>query len=206
MFLKSIPNWVQKIFKSYIWKMPATPDSYDIFLTFDDGPHPEITPWVLSQLKEYQANATFFCIGKNVVEFPDVYQQILNEGHTVGNHTHQHLKGRKTDEDIYIADILQAQKFIDSKLFRPPYGSINRLQTKKLKELGFKIILWNIIPGDWDKSISSEKCLENIIFSITPGSIIVLHDSEKAQSNMEYVLPRLLEYGKKKNWKFKSIV
>ncbi|HTO15268.1 MAG TPA: polysaccharide deacetylase family protein [Edaphocola sp.] len=177
----------------------------DIYITFDDGPHPQITPWVLEQLENYNAKATFFCIGKNVVEYPDIYNQIIEKGHIVGNHTHNHLRGRKTKADSYIADILQAQKFIDSKLFRPPYGSINSLQTKKLHQLGFKIILWNIIPGDWDSKVSPEKCLENIILNIVPGSIIVLHDSVKARENMEYVLPKILEYGQKNKWNFKVL-
>lgn len=198
MYINSIPDWIQYLLKRYTWKGPSSEAQPKVYLTFDDGPHPEITPWVLEQLEQHAAKATFFCIGKNVVEYPDVYARILQEGHRVGNHSHTHLKGKQTKNALYLKDVEQAQQFINSNLFRPPYGSIKRSQAKLLNAKGFEIILWTLIPGDWDSSISPQKCLENIVFHLQPGHILVLHDSEKAWANMEYVLPRLLAHCKNK--------
>ncbi len=205
MYINSIPNWIQKIFKKYLWQMPVNDFRPAVYLTFDDGPHPEITDWILEQLDHFEAKATFFCIGKNVVEYPNVYKRILDAGHQVGNHTHNHLKGRSSKAEDYINDTKRAQQFIDSKLFRPPYGSIKKGQAERLQEMGFKIVLWSLIPGDWDAKVSPEECLENIVFNLEPGDIIVLHDSEKAKTNMQYVLPRLLEHCKKQGWAIDAI-
>lgn len=205
MYINSIPDWIQSLFKRYTWEGVSSESQPKVYLTFDDGPHPEITPWVLEQLEQYEALATFFCIGKNVIEYPDVYSSIISKGHAVGNHSHTHLKGRKTKDDLYLKDIEQAQRFINSDLFRPPYGSIKRSQAKLLSAKGFKIILWTLIPGDWDQTISPKKCLENIVFNLEPGNILVLHDSEKARANMEYVLPRLLAHCKKKGWELATL-
>lgn len=200
MYINTIPDWIQYFLKRYTWKGPSSEAQPKVYLTFDDGPHPEITPWVLEQLEHYSAKATFFCIGKNVIEYPDVYARLLQKGHRIGNHSHTHLKGKKTKDNLYLKDVEQAQQFINSNLFRPPYGSIKRSQAKQLSAKGFEIILWTLIPGDWDSSISPQKCLENIVFHLQPGHILVLHDSEKARANMEYVLPRLLQHCKNKGW------
>lgn len=200
MYINSIPNWLQHLLKRYTWKGPSSEAQPKVYLTFDDGPHPEITPWVLDQLEQYAAKATFFCIGKNVIEYPGIYSQILQKEHRVGNHTHTHLKGKKTKNNLYLKDVKQAQQFINSNLFRPPYGSIKRSQANLLKAQGFEIILWTLIPGDWDHAVSPQQCLENIVFNLQPGHILVLHDSEKARANMEYVLPRLLLHCKQKGW------
>lgn len=205
MYINSIPNWVQKLFKKYLWQMPSNDFRPTIYLTFDDGPHPEITDWILEQLQEYNAKASFFCIGKNVVEYPNVYQRILDAGHNVGNHTHNHLKGRTTKNEVYINDVKRAQQYIQSKLFRPPYGSLGLKQSKIIQEMGFKVVLWSLIPGDWDSKVSPEACLENVVFNLNPGDIIVLHDSDKAKTNMQYVLPRLLEHCKNKGWAVDAI-
>lgn len=205
MYINSIPEWLQHLLKRYTWKGPTSEVQPKVYLTFDDGPHPEITPWVLEQLKHYKAKATFFCIGKNVAEYPDVYAQIRQQGHRVGNHSHTHLKGKKTKNDLYIRDLVQAQQLIDSKLFRPPYGSIKRSQAKLVSALGFEIVLWTLIPGDWDNTVSQQQCLENIVFHLQPGHILVLHDSEKARSNMEYVLPRLLLHCKQQGWELATL-
>lgn len=205
MYLRTIPTWIQNLFKRYLWRMPVNDLRPAVYLTFDDGPHPEITDRVLEQLEQYQAKATFFCIGKNVVEHPDVYNRILAAGHAVGNHTHEHVKGRSTKTDKYLADIKRAQQFIDSRLFRPPYGSIRRSQADLLEDMGFEIVLWSLIPGDWDAKVSPEDCLERIIFNLAPGDIIVLHDSDKAHRNMEYVLPRVLKHCSNKGWALDAI-
>lgn len=205
MYFHKIPSWVQALFKRYLWHMPQDSHAPTIYLTFDDGPHPRITPWVLNQLAAFDAKATFFCIGKNVCLYPKVYQQILTAGHAVGNHTHNHLKGRSCKNESYLNDLLAAEKVIDSKLFRPPYGSLKLAQAKMIEKLGYKIVLWSIIPGDWEQELDAQKCLENVVFNLKPGDIVVLHDSEKAEKNMTYVLPRLLAFCKDKGWGVKGI-
>ncbi|RQO29703.1 polysaccharide deacetylase family protein [Taibaiella sp. KBW10] len=204
MFLKKIPKWLQRLYPNYTWGIP-TEEVPCIYLSFDDGPHPTITPWVLAQLAAYNAKATFFCIGKNVVEYPDVYAQLLAEGHKVGNHSHNHLKGTAYKNNAYIENINRAKQYIDSNLFRPPYGRMKASQGRILKSMGYKIIMWSLIPGDWDKAIAPEDCLENIVFNIEPGNIVVLHDSQKAWDRMSYVLPRLLEHCKQQGWALKVI-
>lgn len=170
-----------------------------VYLTFDDGPHPEATPFVLDQLQRYNAKATFFCIGKNVVEHPDIYQRILEEGHTTGNHTHNHLNGWKTGTDKYLENIFEARKYIDSPLFRPPYGRITPFQIKQVKQRipGAKIIMWDVLSADFDTEITGETCVQNVVFKLQPGSIIVFHDSTKAWDRLSYALPRVLEFCKK---------
>lgn len=150
-----------------------------IYLTFDDGPHPVATPFVLDTLKKYNAKATFFCIGKNVAQHPDIYKRILLEGHTTGNHTHNHLNGSKNSNEEYIANIKEAKKYIDSNLFRPPYGRITGFQVKLLNR-AFNIIMWDVLSADFDIHLSPEKCSRNVIKSAREGSIVVFHDSEKA--------------------------
>lgn len=183
------------------------PDKDSVYLTFDDGPHPKATPYALEQLEQYNAKATFFCIGNNVQKHPDIYRDILNRGHTIGNHTQNHLNGWKTDKEKYLSDISEAEQHIDSRLFRPPYGRIKRGQinalTKTVKP--WKICMWDILSGDFDKNISPEQCAENVISNITPGSIIVFHDSEKAWDRMSYALPLVLEYIASKKWSTKIL-
>lgn len=151
-----------------------------LYLSFDDGPHETATPFVLDSLKQYNAKATFFCIGKNVKAYPNIYERILNEGHATGNHTYNHLDGWKTKNDLYVNDIADAAKYINSKLFRPPYGKIPPFVSKMLrKKLDYKIIMWHILSGDFDKKLSPQKCLENVLLNAKPGSIIVFHDRKK---------------------------
>src|SRR5688572_18498291 len=149
-FIKT-PRLVKKLFPNYIWSFPASAN--EIYLTFDDGPHPTITPWVLKELKRFDAMATFFCIGKNVCQYPEIYQQILDEGHAVGNHTHHHLNGWKTEEKLYLEDIEEASKWIRSNLFRPPYGRIRSKQaqqiTSALHSTNARIIMWDVLSADF---------------------------------------------------------
>ena len=202
------PSVVKKMFPNYTWSIPTTEDV--IYLTFDDGPTPEITEWTLQQLKKFNAKATFFCIGNNVEKYPDVFKSVIDHGHAIGNHTHDHLKGWKTLTKDYIENVLKAHSVINNKvsgnkLFRPPYGRIKPKQGKQLKELGYQIIMWDVISFDWDKEISNEKCLENVIKNSDKGSIIVFHDSVKASKNMKYALPKVLEYYSKLGFTFKSL-
>lgn len=192
MYLTKTTWWLRKIYSSALtWKIPV--EENKIFLTFDDGPHPTITPFVLNCLKQHNAKATFFCIGKNVQLYQGVFQQIINEGHRVGNHTHNHLNGWKTTDKKYFENIILARKFIDSNLFRPPYGRITRFQIQQLKSI-FSIIMWDVLSGDFDADLSPQKCLENVVSNTSSGSIIVFHDSEKAFDRLEYALPKALEF------------
>jgi len=160
-------------------------------------------------LKKYNVFATFFCIGKNVVAYPDIYDQIIREGHSIGNHTYNHLNGWKANNDDYLNDIALAANEIDSYLFRPPYGRITSFQAKQLKTVMKgkepKVIMWDVLSGDFDTSCSPQQCLANVLFASVPGSIIVFHDSEKAFPRLEYALPRVLQYFSEKGYLFKPL-
>ncbi|WP_143304554.1 polysaccharide deacetylase family protein [Chitinophaga vietnamensis] len=203
-YLTKTPGILKMLYSSCIWSLSS---SNAVYLTFDDGPHPEATPFVLAQLKKYDAKATFFCIGKNVVEHPEIYQQILEEGHAVGNHTHNHLNGWKTPTDKYLENVQQAAAYIDSRLFRPPYGRINPFQIRMIKKTipGAKIIMWDVLSADFDPDINGEACVQNVVFKMKPGSIIVFHDSTKAWERLSYALPRVLEYCRKQQLEMKAI-
>jgi peptidoglycan-N-acetylglucosamine deacetylase len=203
-FVKT-PLWLQKLFPKMIWKVNS--NEKKIYLSFDDGPHPEHTVFVLNELKKYNAKATFFCIGDNVRLHPIVYKRIIEEGHSVGNHTYHHLNGKKTKDNVYIKDIEEAAKYIDSNLFRPPYGQIKKFQAKVLKEMKipYKIIMWTVLSGDFDIKLNKEKCLENVLLKTTNGSIVVFHDSEKAAEKMRYVLPETLKCFSEQGFSFEKI-
>lgn len=192
----------EKLFPELVWKMPA---KKVIYLTFDDGPTPDVSTWVLDRLKSFDAKATFFCLGKNVQSESVIYNRLLDEGHAVGNHSFSHKNGWKSTLKDYCEDILEAEKYIDSKLFRPPYGKIRSRQTKWVKEQGYHIIMWSIMPGDFDASISSEECWENIKTNTKEGSIIVLHDSVKSEKHLRYILPKTLEHFTNLGFEFKAI-
>ncbi|MBU2950488.1 polysaccharide deacetylase family protein [Tamlana agarivorans] len=206
-----VPIVVKKMFPNYIWDIPTSEKT--IYLTFDDGPTPEITPWTLEALKKHEAKATFFCIGNNIEEHPNILQDILKDGHAIGNHTFNHVKGWNTKTSDYIAEVIKTQGIMDSKihttksanLFRPPYGRIKPSQGKKLLALHYKIIMWDILSFDWEQSVSPEACLNNVVSQATNGSIIVFHDSVKASRNMQYALPKVLEYYSKKGFSFKAL-
>ncbi|RAJ04083.1 peptidoglycan/xylan/chitin deacetylase (PgdA/CDA1 family) [Chitinophaga skermanii] len=204
-YFTKTPSFLKAIYKSCTWSL--SPMAPKVYITFDDGPHPTITPFVLEQLKKYDAKATFFCIGKNVVNHPEIYQQILNEGHAVGNHTHNHLNGWKVGTDKYLANIFEARKYIDSHLFRPPYGRISPFQIKQLttQKPPYKIIMWDVLSADFDTNITGEQCVQNVVFKVQKGSIVVFHDSEKAFERLEYALPRVLEFCKKQGWSMEKL-
>jgi peptidoglycan/xylan/chitin deacetylase (PgdA/CDA1 family) len=205
-FIKT-PWWLKKIYSSYLWSVDTKEKI--LYLTFDDGPHPVATPFVLDELKKYNAKATFFCIGKNVLAEHEIYKRILDEGHAVGNHTHNHFNGWKTKDDVYLADVSEAGKFIDSILFRPPYGRITFFQAKNiksaLKKPIVKIIMWDVISGDFDDSLTGQQCLQNVILNAGRGSIIVFHDSQKAFPRLEFFLPAVLNFFEKKGYRFEKL-
>ena len=204
-YLVKTPAWVDKVFKRRIWRIDT--DEKLLYLTFDDGPHPDHTVYVLDLLKQYQAKATFFCIGKNVKAYPAIYQRILDEGHTVGNHTYNHLNGSKTSDAVYLDNIRAAQQYIDSNLFRPPYGRISSFQVEQLLAAGYKLttVMWSVLSGDFDTRISKEQCRNNVILNAGPGSIIVFHDSEKASERMKFALAETLSFFEKRGFSFVGI-
>jgi peptidoglycan/xylan/chitin deacetylase (PgdA/CDA1 family) len=210
-YLVKTPWLLRKLYPGCTWQIPSRDKV--IYLTFDDGPHPDITPYVLDTLKQYQAKATFFCIGKNVVAHPDIYRRLLEEGHRTGNHTFNHLNGWKVQNDVYVNNIIEASKYIDSNLFRPPYGRITKFQVKILSDIAaykgsdrrFSIIMWDVLSGDFDKKLSAENCTLNVIRKTRPGSIVVFHDSEKAFPRMRASLPEVLKYFSEKGYRFEVI-
>lgn len=205
-----IPKWVQTFFKNYTWSIDT--EQKELYLTFDDGPTPEITEWVLGQLKKHEAKATFFCIGKNIEAHPEIFKKIIKNGHSVGNHTYDHLKGWKTNTEVYFQNIKKTEEVLEryklpnsKRLFRPPYGKIKKSQVKKISHNNYEVIMWNVLSGDFDKNLSNEKCSQNVIKHSEKGAIIVFHDSYKAAKNMMYALPKVLEQFSKKGYTFKAI-
>ncbi|OYX86267.1 MAG: polysaccharide deacetylase family protein [Flavobacteriales bacterium 32-34-25] len=206
-------RFIKKLFSNYIWDIPNNENK--IYLTFDDGPTPEITQWVLNQLEQYNAKATFFCIGKNIAAHPEIFSQIIEKGHSIGNHTYNHLNGWKTTTDEYLENIETCETTISnlnseisilkSKIFRPPYGKIKLAQAKKLRQKGYKIIMWDVLSADFDQSITKEECLNNVLSNTKSGSIIVFHDSLKAFKNLEYTLPKVLQHLTENNFSFETI-
>ena len=202
-------KWIKKIFNDLVWDIPNSENK--IYLTFDDGPIPEVTEWVLDILKSAKIKATFFCIGDNIKKYPEVYRRILSEGHQTGNHTFNHLNGWKTETNLYIENF----KFCETEhfklntehsfLFRPPYGKIKPSQSKAIRNLGYKIIMWDVLSYDFDLTISKEKCLENVISNTEQASIIVFHDSVKAEKNLKYALPKAIQVLKDKGFVFDII-
>lgn len=196
---------IRWLFPNYLWRkeslLPKT-----IYLTFDDGPTPHITDKVLLLLSQYQAKATFFLIGKNAVEHPEITQRILNEGHRIGNHTQNHLKGSQTDTQTYIKNVLEAEKNLPfTHLFRPPYGRITKHQAYALLQKGYKIVMWDVLSGDFDPTLSVEKSEQKLKKYTQSGSIVVFHDSVKAQQNLLYILPRVLAYWQAKGYRFEKL-
>ena len=189
MYLVKTPPIIKTIFSEYIWSVPT--EKKEIFLTFDDGPVPNVTPFVLDVLADFNAKATFFCVGENVNKHPKLYKRILIEGHTTGNHTYNHLNGWLTDKEKYLSNVATCDTVVSSPLFRPPYGKMRPGQSFTLRE-DKTIIMWDILSGDFDSSISAEKCLENVLTNYEPGSIIVFHDSLKSNEKLQYVLPKVM--------------
>jgi peptidoglycan/xylan/chitin deacetylase (PgdA/CDA1 family) len=209
-YLVKTPTLLKRLYPSCTWNFSR--DERTIYLTFDDGPHHEATPFVLDTLKDFNAKATFFCIGKNVAAHPDIYKRIVIEGHTVGNHTFNHVNGSKTPDKEYISDIAEARKYIDSNLFRPPYGRISKFQVRLLtaaenikQSMTFRVIMWDVLSADFDVSLSADKCSRNVINNARAGSIVVFHDSEKALPRLKKSLKDTLEHFSKEGYAFEAI-
>lgn len=206
MYLIKTPFLLSAFYANCVWKKPTTEKV--IYLSFDDGPHPKATPFVLEQLKNFNAKASFFCIGKNVALYPSILEQIKREGHTIGNHTMHHLNGWKTDDEYYLNDIKVARTLLDTNFFRPPYGRVKKSQIKKIQAdpfLPHQIIMWDVLSGDFDTKISGEQCLKNVLDNTEPGSIIVFHDSDKAWERMHFALPKVLAHFREQGYRFDAL-
>ncbi len=200
MKIYSAPFWIRAIYpKSLLWRV--TTSRREVFLTFDDGPVPEVTPLVLEILKKYNVKATFFCVGDNVLKYPDVFSLLKKDGHAIGNHTFYHVKAWETDYQSYLSEVEQCNRLVKSSLFRPPHGQINLKLARKLND-NYKVVMWSALTGDYDKELSGEQCLNNAIKYTRPGSIIVFHDSIKARERMEYALPLYVEFCIKQGYTF----
>jgi peptidoglycan-N-acetylglucosamine deacetylase len=202
------PYFIKRLFHNQIWSLHNSENK--VYLTFDDGPTPQVTDWVLNILKRENIKATFFCIGKNIVDHPELFDRIINENHSIGNHTFNHCNGWKTNTKDYIENVNKCNQYCklttkNLALFRPPYGKIKYSQSKELRKLGYKIMMWDVLSADFDQSISPEKCFKNATQKVTNGSIIVFHDSAKAYKNLEYVLPKTIEILKEKGFIFDKI-
>lgn len=203
--------FIKKCFPGYVWDIPN--NAKKIYLSFDDGPTPEVTPWVLDILRQHDVKATFFCIGNNIEQHPELFAKITDEGHAIGNHTFNHINGWRSKNDVYFENVNATEKaiskrypdFVSAKLFRPPYGKIKRSQAAYMKKAGYKIIMWDVLSADFDTGITPEKCLQNVVSNTREGSIIIFHDSLKAYPRLKYALPKAIEYLKEKNFSFEKV-
>lgn len=190
-YLVSTPWWLKRAYPGLEWRKDV--DDQAVYLTFDDGPHPEITPWVLEQLDRFGFRASFFLIGDNIRKYPDTYRQLEQSPHSLGSHTMKHLNGWKNSDEDYLRSFREGAALVNSDLFRPPYGRIRRRQARVISET-HRIIMWDVLSADFDVSLSADECIRNVVNNVRPGSIVVFHDSEKAWPRMEKALPGVLEY------------
>lgn len=205
MYLSYSPLWLQWFYPTLTWHKSRKEKC--IYLTFDDGPIPVVTPFVLNTLKKFNAEATFFCIGENIDKYPEVFSDLVKAGHKIGNHTYNHLEGWKTKDSDYLENIQKCSKNTGIELFRPPYGRIKKSQIKAIKKENpeIQIVMWDVLSGDFDQSISAETCINNVLKNVKNGSIIVFHDSLKAFDRLEKCLPIVLESLKKQEFEFKKL-
>ncbi len=188
--------------RNCIWRIPGAENT--IYLTFDDGPIPELTPFVLETLQKYNAKATFFCVGDNARKYPDLLNEIIEQGHTVGNHTYNHYDGWKKNSEEYVQNIKRGFEYIPGKIFRPPYGHITPWQINKLKNQVF-IVLWTVLSYDFDQNITPARCLKNVIKYTKRGSIVVFHENKKAIPRIKYALPRYIEHYSALGYRFEAL-
>lgn len=204
LFLHKSPSLLKRLYPHFIWHIPT--QEKVIYLTFDDGPIPDVTEWVLEQLEQYKAKATFFCIGDNVQKHPAIFEKLSHQGHGIGNHTFNHLKGWNTEDEVYWQNIEQCQTVlsVSTHLFRPPYGRIKRSQALPLLKQ-YQVVMWDVLTGDFEKYLSPERCLQKTLQHTRAGSIVVLHDSLKAWQNMSYILPRILTHFSALGYRFEAL-
>ena len=202
MYLVKTPQFIQKLFPNFTWRVPV--EEPTLFLTFDDGPIPAVTPWVLEQLERYDAQATFFCVGDNIRKYPDVFNTVIDKGHAVGSHTFNHLNGWTTENLPYFHNVRRCANLTHSELFRPPYGRMKPKQAQFLQR-HYQIVMWDVLSGDFDPALSPEQCLANVVTNAEPGSIVVFHDSLKAEENLRYALPRVLAHFAERGYRFAKL-
>ncbi len=202
MYLVKTPQFVQKLLPNFTWRIPTREKV--LYLTFDDGPIPQVTPWVLAQLQQYDAKATFFCVGENISKYPDLFGQVTQAGHSTGNHTYNHLNGWTSDNVPYFLNVRRCAHLLHSKLFRPPYGRLKLRQAEFLQQ-HYQIVMWDVLSGDFDSGLSAKQCLSNVLTNARRGSVVVFHDSQKARERLEFVLPRVLEHFSNKGFGFRRL-
>lgn len=204
MFFAKSPALFKWLYPTLTWH--ESREEKCIYLSFDDGPIPIVTPFVLKTLKKFNVKATFFCIGDNVRKHPEIFEEICKDGHALGNHTFHHVNGWKTDDETYLDEFEKCQTLVHSTVFRPPYGRIKRSQISKLKKQypDLKIVMWDVLSHDYHSGLSPKTCLNNVLNHAENGSIVVFHDSLKAQKRLEYALPLALDYWIKKGYQFKT--
>ncbi|MBP8904498.1 MAG: polysaccharide deacetylase family protein [Paludibacteraceae bacterium] len=200
--MRQIPDFIKLMWRTPVWRI--NPSEKVIYLTFDDGPNPEVTPRVLDILDEFEAKATFFCVGENVMKYPEIFQEVKHRGHAVGNHTFNHVKGTEKTVKEYVDNVGKAHEYIHSKLFRPPHGRITLSQVNKLKA-DFKIIMWDFITYDFDRQVTSTEILKEVKLRSRNGSVVIFHDSLKARKNVLEALPEALRYWKKEGYEVKAL-
>ncbi len=195
------PAFVHRLFPELLWNVPVTDNV--LYLTFDDGPHPDVTPKVLNILSQFDAKACFFCVGNNVHKYSKTFHEVLDAGHLTGNHSYHHINGWRTPDEIYFRDVDACNQLVHSRYFRPPYGKIRPSQMKYLKK-HYQLVMWSVVTYDFDRDTSRKDCLDIAISKSSRGSIVVFHDSLKAKKNMLYALPRFLEYYSKMGYRFET--
>lgn len=202
MYLVKTPKFIQELFPNFTWRIPS--QEKVLYLTFDDGPIPEVTPWVLEQLAEYDAKATFFAVGDNILKHPEVFNQVVEAGHAIGSHTQHHLNGWVTDNIPYFHDVRHCANLTKTVLFRPPYGKLRPRQAQFLQR-HYRIVMWDVLSADFDPAITEEQCLQNVIRNADAGSIVVFHDSLKAEEKLRYALPKVLAHFAAQGYRFEAL-
>jgi peptidoglycan-N-acetylglucosamine deacetylase len=203
MKIARIPRLIDRVFPDRVWDFSVSEPT--IFLTFDDGPQPDVTEWVLDELEKYQAKATFFCVGENVKQYPELFDRIRKQEHAVGNHTMHHLNGWRTKLEDYSSNVQQASEWIPGKLFRPPYGRMTRKQAQALRKLGYDIIMWRFLAFDFNPEMNMVRMAEVYLKKWKSGDIVVLHDSKKSMDQIKVFLPIILKWGKENGVRFEAI-
>ena len=202
MYLAHTPTVVQRLFGQFMWR--GRDHDRRVYLTFDDGPIPEVTPWVLDTLARFGAKATFFCVGENVQRYPVLFARVRAQGHAVGNHTFNHVSGWSTEVADYVANVAACDRLVGSPLFRPPYGRISPRKALALRR-DYRIVMWDVLSGDFDPGLTGEECAANVLGHASPGSIIVFHDSLKAEANLRLALPRVLSALARQGYRFDAL-